>query len=164
GRCAAGPSVAREPPEHSSRGAEDRYGCGATLGSRAAAATEPSSVCKPRRRRKSSSETTPTPTPNQSVQKRISSVATTALGPVISSTSRNSPALLASAAPSPPGRSEAEPTSVLVARTKAARISKPGVGAKPSPARIRKKATHSPDQETTPMASATSSGRQLSNT
>src|SRR2546423_7642210 len=88
----------------------ERYGCGATLGSRGAAATEPSSACKPRRRRKSSSETTPTPTPNQSVQKRISSVATTALGPEISSTSRSKAALLASAAPSPPGRREAEPT------------------------------------------------------
>ena len=104
---------------------------------------------------------TPMPTPNQSVQKRMMSVAATATSWVISGVvmrARSIAVMPISAAPRPPGRKETEPISVAAASTKVAVSSRRGVAANPSPMRTRKKATHSISQETKPIAAAKRSG------
>src|SRR6266568_4763889 len=109
---------------------------------------------------KASRAITPSAKPNQSVQKRISNVAAPPNAAEGETSKRVSPNTLPSAAPSPPGRPEADPTSDEKARMKVALISKSGLGAIPSPVKTKYKAAHSPDHEIRPMRIASSKGRQ----
>ena len=76
-----------------------------------------------------------------------------------------SPVIPPSATPSPPGRSEAEPTNVEEAKMKAAIISSRSGLAEllnGSPRKMTQKARHSPDHERTPNPTPTSSASSCS--
>src|SRR6266516_1624492 len=108
---------------------------------------------------KTSRAITPSPRPNHSVQKRMSSVAAAPSAAEVDTSKSVRPRTLPSAAPRPPGRPEADPTSDANARMKVALINKSTPGAIPNPVKTKYSAPHSPDHETRPMKIASKRGR-----